>query len=102
MGNERRRNVDGARQADFDCLTIDVLLRIPPPASLATFSMSATWCSLLLMVLANLWYMPWELVFSCISAQYATFFSRIFTLCLTATRFFRAYRQSGDGPLMNG
>lgn len=26
--------------------------------------MSATWCSLLLMVLANLWYMPWELVFS--------------------------------------
>ena len=26
--------------------------------------MSATWCSLWLMVLANLWYMPWELVFS--------------------------------------
>ncbi|MDU1025699.1 MAG: hypothetical protein E7A38_09010, partial [Leclercia adecarboxylata] len=26
--------------------------------------MSATWCSLVLMVLANLWYMPWELVFS--------------------------------------
>ncbi|MFP1559036.1 MAPEG family protein [Escherichia coli] len=26
--------------------------------------MSATWCALLLMVLANLWYMPWELVFS--------------------------------------
>lgn len=26
--------------------------------------MSATWISLLLMVLANLWYMPWELVFS--------------------------------------
>lgn len=26
--------------------------------------MSATWCSLLLLVLANLWYMPWELVFS--------------------------------------
>lgn len=26
--------------------------------------MSATWASLLLMVLANLWYMPWELVFS--------------------------------------
>ncbi len=26
--------------------------------------MSATWCSLLLMVLANFWYMPWELVFS--------------------------------------
>ncbi|EPV4566399.1 MAPEG family protein, partial [Shigella flexneri] len=23
-----------------------------------------TWCALLLMVLANLWYMPWELVFS--------------------------------------
>ncbi|MEG3387224.1 hypothetical protein V5H41_25970, partial [Salmonella enterica] len=22
------------------------------------------WCALLLMVLANLWYMPWELVFS--------------------------------------
>lgn len=27
-------------------------------------AISATWCSLLLMVLANLWYMPWELVFS--------------------------------------
>ncbi|MDR3103659.1 MAG: hypothetical protein LBU96_04350, partial [Yokenella regensburgei] len=27
-------------------------------------AMSATWCSLALMVLANLWYMPWELVFS--------------------------------------
>ncbi|WES66580.1 MAPEG family protein [Superficieibacter sp. HKU1] len=26
--------------------------------------LSATWCSLLLMVLANLWYMPWELVFT--------------------------------------
>jgi len=26
--------------------------------------MSATWTSLVLMVLANLWYMPWELVFS--------------------------------------
>lgn len=26
--------------------------------------MGATFCSLLLMVLANLWYMPWELVFS--------------------------------------
>ena len=26
--------------------------------------MSATFCALLLMVLANLWYMPWELVFS--------------------------------------
>ena len=26
--------------------------------------MSATWSSLLLMVVANLWYMPWELVFS--------------------------------------
>lgn len=26
--------------------------------------MSATWASLLLMVLAHLWYMPWELVFS--------------------------------------
>ena len=26
--------------------------------------MSATCCALLLMVLANLWYMPWELVFS--------------------------------------
>ncbi|MEX0567469.1 hypothetical protein AB3X30_28090, partial [Raoultella terrigena] len=26
--------------------------------------MSATWCALVLMVLANLWYMPWELVFS--------------------------------------
>lgn len=26
--------------------------------------MSATWISLVLMVLANLWYMPWELVFS--------------------------------------
>ncbi|AYN26440.1 MULTISPECIES: MAPEG family protein [Buttiauxella] len=26
--------------------------------------MSATWASLILMVLANLWYMPWELVFS--------------------------------------
>ena len=26
--------------------------------------LSASWCALLLMVLANLWYMPWELVFS--------------------------------------
>lgn len=26
--------------------------------------MGATWCALLLMVAANLWYMPWELVFS--------------------------------------
>ncbi|WP_318376799.1 MAPEG family protein [Enterobacter sp.] len=27
-------------------------------------AMSATWCALILLVLANLWYMPWELVFS--------------------------------------
>ncbi|NDJ58021.1 hypothetical protein GWD52_13640 [Enterobacteriaceae bacterium 4M9] len=26
--------------------------------------MLATWCSLLLMVLVNLWYLPWELVFT--------------------------------------
>lgn len=26
--------------------------------------MSATWAALLLMVVSNLWYMPWELVFS--------------------------------------
>ncbi|APZ07011.1 MULTISPECIES: MAPEG family protein [Kosakonia] len=28
------------------------------------YGMGATLCSLLLMVLANVWYMPWELVFS--------------------------------------
>ncbi|WP_318388010.1 MAPEG family protein [Enterobacter sp.] len=27
-------------------------------------AMGATWCVLIIMVLANLWYMPWELVFS--------------------------------------
>lgn len=26
--------------------------------------MSATWCAIALMVLANVWYMPWELVFA--------------------------------------
>ncbi|WP_312946532.1 MAPEG family protein [Superficieibacter sp.] len=26
--------------------------------------LSATWCALVLMVLANIWYMPWELVFT--------------------------------------
>ncbi len=59
--------------------------------------MSATWCALLLMVLANLWYMPWELVFSPALAHNTPLsFSRIFTLCLTATRYFSApYRQTG-------
>lgn len=32
--------------------------------------------------------------FPCISAQYAPLFSRMYTLCLTATRFFCAYRPS--------
>lgn len=52
--------------------------------------MSATWCALLLMVLANLWYMPWELVSPSVSAQYAVFVFSGLTLCLTAIRFFRA------------
>ncbi len=56
--------------------------------------MSATWCALLLMVLADLWL--YAVGFSCVSAQYATFFfPDFFTLCLTATRYFLPYRQTG-------
>lgn len=66
--------------------------------------MSATWCALLLMVLANLWYMPWELVFSPALAHNTPLsFSRIFTLCLTATRYFLPLSPDwATGPLMNG
>ncbi len=43
------------------------------------------------------WFSP------CISAQYAPLFSRIFTLCLTATRFFpRLSPDWATGLLMNG
>lgn len=66
--------------------------------------MSATWCALLLMVLANLWYMPRELVFSPALAHNTPLsFSRIFTLCLTATRYFLPLSPDwATGPLMNG
>lgn len=66
--------------------------------------MSATWCALLLMVLANLWYMPWELVFlPALAHNTPLSFSRIFTLCLTATRYFLPLSPDwATGPLMNG
>lgn len=64
--------------------------------------MSATWCALLLMVLANLWYMP-ELVFPALAHNTPLSFSRIFTLCLTATRYFLPLSPDwATGPLMNG
>ncbi len=75
----------------------------PPLFRWRRSGMSATRCSLLLMVLANLWYMPWELVSPSVGAQYATLFSRIFTLCLIATRFFSALSPAwATGPSMNG
>lgn len=65
--------------------------------------MSATWCALLLMVLANLWYMPRELVFPALAHNTPLSFSRIFTLCLTATRYFLPLSPDwATGPLMNG
>jgi uncharacterized membrane protein YecN with MAPEG domain len=65
--------------------------------------MSATWCSLLLMVLANLWYMPWELVFSSISAQYATlFFPDFYVMSDRDTLFPRLSPAWATGPSMNG
>lgn len=65
--------------------------------------MSATWCALLLMVLANLWYMPLELVFPALAHNTPLSFSRIFTLCLTATRYFLPLSPDwATGPLMNG
>ncbi len=56
--------------------------------------MSATWCALLLMVLANLWYMPWSWFSPVLAHNMRLYFSRMYTLCLTATRFFCAYRPS--------
>ncbi len=48
-----------------DCRTPDALVRFPSsPVPLAAFRNERHRCSLLLMVLANLWYMPRELVFS--------------------------------------
>lgn len=65
--------------------------------------MSATWCSLLLMVLANLWYMPRVGFLPALAHNTPLYFSRIFTLCLTATRFFlRLSPVWVTGPLMNG
>lgn len=66
--------------------------------------MSATWCALLLMVLANLWYMPWEFGFlPALAHNTPLSFSRIFTLCLTATRYFLPLSPDwATGPLMNG
>ena len=49
----------------FACWSSDALLRFSSPSvPLATFWHERHRCALLLMVLANLWYMPWELVFS--------------------------------------
>lgn len=66
--------------------------------------MSATWCALLLMVLANLWYMPWGVGFlPALAHNTPLSFSRIFTLCLTATRYFLPLSPDwATGPLMNG
>lgn len=65
--------------------------------------MSATRCALLLMVLANLWYMPQELVSPALAHNTPLSFSRIFTLCLTATRYFLPLSPDwATGPLMNG
>lgn len=64
--------------------------------------MSATWCALLLMVLANLWYMP-RVGFPALAHNTPLSFSRIFTLCLTATRYFLPLSPDwATGPLMNG
>ena len=58
--------------------------------------MSATWCSLVLMVLANLWYMPWELVFSFRSRTIRPFiFPGFLRYVRSRHAFFRAYRQPG-------
>ena len=65
--------------------------------------MSATWCSLLLMVLANLWYMPWELVSPSVSAQYATlFFPDFYVMSDRDTLFPRLSPARATGPSMNG
>lgn len=65
--------------------------------------MSATWCALLLMVLANLWYMPWGWFSPALAHNTPLSFSRIFTLCLTATRYFLPLSPDwATGPLMNG
>ncbi len=55
------------------------------------------------MVLANLWYMPWELVFSLLSAQYATFFFPDFYVMSHRDRYFLPLSPDwATGPLMNG
>ncbi|SBV60967.1 conserved membrane hypothetical protein [uncultured Citrobacter sp.] len=66
--------------------------------------MSATWCSLLLMVLANsLVYALGVGFLPALAHNTPLYFSRIFTLCLTATRFFlRLSPVWVTGPLMNG
>lgn len=65
--------------------------------------MSATWCALLLMVLANLWYMPRVGFLPALAHNTPLSFSRIFTLCLTATRYFLPLSPDwATGPLMNG
>lgn len=66
--------------------------------------MSATWCALLLMVLANLWVYATGSWFSPALAHNTPLsFSRIFTLCLTATRYFLPLSPDwATGPLMNG
>lgn len=65
--------------------------------------MSATWCALLLMVLANLWLYALGVGFLPVLAHnMRLYFSRMYTLCLTATRFFlRLSPVSATGLLMN-
>lgn len=64
--------------------------------------MSATWCALLLMVLANLGICP-GVGFPALAHNTPLSFSRIFTLCLTATRYFLPLSPDwATGPLMNG
>lgn len=57
--------------------------------------MSATWCALLLMVLANLWYMPWELVFPALAHNTPLSFSRILRYVSPRHAIFCPYRQTG-------
>ena len=87
------------------CWSSDALLRFSSPSvPLATFwSLSATWCALLLMVLANLCCMPWGWFSPALAHNTPLSFSRIFTLCLTATRYFLPLSPDwATGPLMNG